>query len=202
MTPAERETAEQILTAAAELFGERGYKGTTTRAIAEKAGVNEVTLFRRFGNKQGVLAALGEMWASQMAGFAIDEMPDPSDTAGTLRALADLEVRQASRFGAAAMRLALDARSVPEVEAVMGGGPGANLEGLAEYLAERQDAGDVRADVDAHALAEGFFLLTSTLVMSRTLLGGSYGERAIPASDAVGALVGVYLDGISAKGGS
>jgi AcrR family transcriptional regulator len=58
VTPAELETQAAILTAAAELFAERGYRGTTTRALAERAGVNEVTIFRRFKNKQGVLAAL------------------------------------------------------------------------------------------------------------------------------------------------
>jgi len=48
------DTETKILTAAAELFSERGYAGTTTRAIAGRAGVNEVTLFRRFENKAGV----------------------------------------------------------------------------------------------------------------------------------------------------
>ena len=36
---AEHDTGTAILTAAARLFGERGYKGTTTRAIAEEAGI-------------------------------------------------------------------------------------------------------------------------------------------------------------------
>jgi len=195
---AESGTEEQILSAAAELFGERGYKGTTTRAIAERAGVNEVTLFRRFKNKQGVLLGLGAMWGKQMAGFAVEEVPAPSDTEATLRSLARLEVKQASEFGAAAMRLAFDARSIPEVAAVMGEGPGSNLEGLAEYLAERQAAGDIRRDIDARVLAEGFFALTSTLVMSRALLSDSYGEHAAPVSEAVDQLVEVYLAGISA----
>ena len=89
MTP-ETGTGEAILAAAAELFGERGYRGTTTRAIAGRAGVNEVTIFRRFANKQGVLSALGESWAASMAGFAVAAggIPDPADIRATLHSLA------------------------------------------------------------------------------------------------------------------
>ena len=196
MRALETDTGRTILRAAAELFGERGYRGTTTRAIAERAGVNEVTIFRRFGNKQGVLRALGEMWANAMAGFAVAEAPDLEDVRGTLAFLADLEVRQAREFGAAAMRLALDARVSPEVAEVMGKGPGSNLAGLTAYLAGRQAAGTVRADLDASALAEGFFLLTSTLVMSRELLATTYGDSAMPVERAVAQLVSAYGDGI------
>lgn len=32
-------------------FGVHGFRGATTRAIAERAGVNEVTVFRTFGSK-------------------------------------------------------------------------------------------------------------------------------------------------------
>jgi AcrR family transcriptional regulator len=42
---------ELLLAAASELFGERGYAGTSTRDIAERAGVTEPMLFRHFGNK-------------------------------------------------------------------------------------------------------------------------------------------------------
>jgi AcrR family transcriptional regulator len=42
---------ELLLVAASELFGERGYAGTSTRDIAERAGVTEPMLFRHFGSK-------------------------------------------------------------------------------------------------------------------------------------------------------
>src|SRR5699024_9318075 len=49
------DTRDRIIRAAIELVDEQGYKDATTRAIAERAEVNEVTLFRHFGNKQGIL---------------------------------------------------------------------------------------------------------------------------------------------------
>jgi AcrR family transcriptional regulator len=52
------ETEQKILDAAMNVFSERGYDGATTRGIAEKAGVNEVTLFRKFQSKENILRAV------------------------------------------------------------------------------------------------------------------------------------------------
>jgi AcrR family transcriptional regulator len=52
---AEAETRTRILKAALKLFAKQGYDGTTTRDLAEKAGVAEGTLFRHFTNKKAIL---------------------------------------------------------------------------------------------------------------------------------------------------
>lgn len=46
---------DQLLQAAARLYGEAGYRGATTRRIATAAGVNEITLFRHFGSKDALI---------------------------------------------------------------------------------------------------------------------------------------------------
>jgi AcrR family transcriptional regulator len=46
----------RILAAAARIYATAGFRGATTRRIAEEAGVNEVTLFRLFGSKAALLA--------------------------------------------------------------------------------------------------------------------------------------------------
>ncbi|MBE9080476.1 TetR family transcriptional regulator [Romeria aff. gracilis LEGE 07310] len=51
---------DRLLNAALELFASQGITETTTRQIAEAADVNEVTLFRHFGSKQGLLLAVLE----------------------------------------------------------------------------------------------------------------------------------------------
>lgn len=48
-------TKEALLEVTARLFADHGWRGTTTRRIAEAAGVNEVTLFRHFGSKEALL---------------------------------------------------------------------------------------------------------------------------------------------------
>lgn len=55
---ATKETAERIIEAAIQLVSEKGYTAATTKAIADLAQVNEVTIFRHFGNKQGILKSI------------------------------------------------------------------------------------------------------------------------------------------------
>jgi TetR/AcrR family transcriptional regulator len=53
---------KQLLPAARALFAERGFRGTTTKQIAERAGVNEAIVFRHFRNKEALYwAVLDEM---------------------------------------------------------------------------------------------------------------------------------------------
>ena len=49
------ENRDRILAAAARVYAELGFRGATTRRIAEEAGVNEVTLFRLFGSKAALI---------------------------------------------------------------------------------------------------------------------------------------------------
>lgn len=51
-------TRQRLTQAALELFLSQGISHTTTRQIADRAGVNEATLFRNFGNKYGLFLAM------------------------------------------------------------------------------------------------------------------------------------------------
>ncbi len=55
-----KSTKARLIEAALDLFTERGVTETTTKAVAERAKVNEVTLFRNFGNKYRLLLAVIE----------------------------------------------------------------------------------------------------------------------------------------------
>jgi AcrR family transcriptional regulator len=57
-SPDPGQTRDRIMQAASQLFSEKGFAGTTTRAIADLAGVNEVTLFRHFGTKEKLAKAI------------------------------------------------------------------------------------------------------------------------------------------------
>jgi AcrR family transcriptional regulator len=46
---------DKILKVAIELMAKKGYKGATTKLIAEKASVSEMTLFRHFKTKRKIL---------------------------------------------------------------------------------------------------------------------------------------------------
>jgi AcrR family transcriptional regulator len=70
---------DEILAAAAEVFAQHGFRGSTTRRIADAAGVNEITIFRQFGSKEALLReAMRHMTETESAGLT--ELPEiPSD---------------------------------------------------------------------------------------------------------------------------
>ena len=52
------ERRDSILKAARGVFAENGFRGTTTRALAEAAGVSEALLFQHFPTKEALYAAV------------------------------------------------------------------------------------------------------------------------------------------------
>ena len=62
-------TRRALLAAGRELFAGAGYEGTTVRAVAERAGVNQALLFRHFGSKEG-------LFAEAVTGQALDLLHD------------------------------------------------------------------------------------------------------------------------------
>ncbi len=74
-------TRQRLIQAALQLFITQGVSSTTTKAIAELAEVNEVTLFRNFGNKYGLLlAVLEESTAFNNLGKSLVERAIPTDS--------------------------------------------------------------------------------------------------------------------------
>ncbi|MET7883750.1 helix-turn-helix domain-containing protein [Streptomyces avermitilis] len=51
---------DELLAAAAELFTTRGYAATTTRAVAERAGMRQASMYHYVSGKEELLAALVE----------------------------------------------------------------------------------------------------------------------------------------------
>jgi AcrR family transcriptional regulator len=58
---------QNLLRAAAAVFGRLGYHETTTNAIATEAGVSPATLYQFFPNKEAIASALASMYAREMA---------------------------------------------------------------------------------------------------------------------------------------
>jgi AcrR family transcriptional regulator len=76
---------EQILEVASGLFAQQGFRGTTTRAIAETAGVNEALIFRHFPSKEELYWSVIERKLTTAA--ARERMKDELEAGGS-----DIEV--------------------------------------------------------------------------------------------------------------
>lgn len=77
---------DRLVEVAAELLSERGRAAVTTRGVAERAGVQAPTIYRLFGDKDGLLDAVAE---HAMATFASQKAAAVS-TAGEVDPVADL----------------------------------------------------------------------------------------------------------------
>ncbi|MFB7599776.1 TetR/AcrR family transcriptional regulator [Streptomyces sp. NPDC056160] len=82
----------RIVTAAAELLRSEGLDAASTRAVAARAGVAPPTIFRLFGDKDGLLEAVSE-YGFETYLRAKGELPESGDPVGDLRAAWDLHVR-------------------------------------------------------------------------------------------------------------
>lgn len=67
-----KETEKKILLAATKLFSEQGYASTSTKKIADVAGVNELTIFRHFKSKSNLLQAVIHHYAFE--GYIVDKI--------------------------------------------------------------------------------------------------------------------------------
>ncbi len=94
------DTKRRILAAARALVSEHGIEGTSTRDVADAAGVNVATLHHHFGSKEGLhQACIEDMYAelsvlsAQLFGLLADE-PTPEQ-------LLNLAIRKAFAFARA-----------------------------------------------------------------------------------------------------
>ncbi len=74
---------EEILTHARRLFRQQGFKGTSTREIAEAAGLRQPSLFHYFKNKNEIFRAVVARTVEPVIAFiqAESERDDPVDVA-------------------------------------------------------------------------------------------------------------------------
>lgn len=194
-------TRESLLDAALELFGSRGFAGTTTKEIAKRAGVNEVTLFRTFGSKQGLYTAMfaeRSLLPSVMEAVRFDS-ETPVDEMMTRNVEAVLRTLKENRH--MFVVLLSDAWRQPRTRKMLGDVPMAKAIGfLSSSLKAQMDQGRLRRvdpDVAARALigmVQGYFLTTY-------LLQGSEDD---PARDRrfVRGFVSVFLDGLRPREGA
>ncbi|MEU6604668.1 helix-turn-helix domain-containing protein [Streptomyces shenzhenensis] len=68
----------ELLAAAAELFTTRGYAATTTRAVAERAGMRQASMYHYVSGKEELLAELLESTVTPSLGCARELLADPA----------------------------------------------------------------------------------------------------------------------------
>lgn len=158
MTRRGDQTRAQLIEATLAVVAEVGYARASTRAIAERAGVAEGTIYRHFPDKTTLFFAA----ALQPSGEVVDWVAGLPALAGqrTVEAnLAEAMVRLAE-LQERVLPLEIAILADPELSAMRraampadGGGPPGPPAAITAYLAAEQRLGRVRSDASAPELA-------------------------------------------------
>ena len=185
------ETRLRIMTAAHEIFSRAGTRGTTTREIAEVAGVNEATIFRHFGSKTGLLDEMREHFcAVEQFKAIINEAT--GDIEHDLKIMGRLMVeRIAENREMIVISMAEEARDTVTFEATWRG-PNEILNRLTEYLAGHVAAGTIAGNPRAHARC--FMGMIVSYVIQRKLWESYEPDPAI-----ADYFVNIFLNGARSK---
>lgn len=146
-------TGREILAAAAALWRERPIDEITLEAIAERAGVSVRTVIRRFGSKQGVIAACLE---ADAAGIAAER---GQAAAGDVDGALEILLAHYERDGDAVLRTLALEETLPEAKAIAATGRAGHREWCARVFAPHlPPAGD-----GAHAARLDAFVAATDL---------------------------------------
>lgn len=152
-----------LLEAAREEFGEKGIDAATTRAIAERAGCNEVTLFRQFGSKTGLLVAAVKQSSQEFKDKCTGCSVFGGNLEEDLRRYAELYVEGLEATEGMLRAMIGEGKRRPEMFQEMVGDIAKDYLGeLIEYLDRQKEAGLVRADVISTHVAQLFTAMLMT----------------------------------------
>ncbi len=164
------DTNTRILDAALDLFYQKGYEGTTTRAIAEGAGVNEVTLFRNFGSKENIFMEVVRREtdiATELESFDLHPTGDVEDDLAKAGERMHHEMISRAKLIKIVM---VEASKDPEVWGQVSQAPYQVLAKYTKYFQEAKLAGHIR-DVDPELAAVAFFSFFFRSMIATAFLG-------------------------------
>lgn len=152
------ETQEKILSATRQVYAEVGFRGTTTRRIAQVAGVNEVTLFRHFGTKEALVRAA---LSGNYGGLAPVWLGDPADPPADLLEWATKTFEHWYQARHLISKVLSDLTEFPELAPEMCDEPGSEHMLLSRYFTRMRELGmttnEFHPDAVAGMLTGGIF---------------------------------------------
>ncbi len=160
-------TRTRILAATREVFALKGSRGATTREIADRAGVNEATLFRHFGSKQALLEAMVSHFcgASSFKEFMSRLCGDLEQDLYTLA----LRVLDGIERNADIIKVSMAEEGMnPGAQDVAWKGPREIHKAVIAYLADHVRNGELRGDPEMHGRL--FIGILFSRVMGRKIL--------------------------------
>jgi AcrR family transcriptional regulator len=200
------ERRQQLVRVAMKLFSQRGFRGTTTKEIAQAAGISEAMVFRHFATKEELYAAIldDKACAGGMTKMCemVAEAACRADDRAVFENLAAAMLQhhdQDQEFLRLLLYSALEGHELFEM--FWNKNVREMAEKLGSYIVERQKAGALR-DIEPKVAGRAFIgmiayhsLVTMLFDKSRTLLD-------IPNERAAREFTEIFLTGVSASSAS
>lgn len=151
------DTRRRLIDAARAEFSDKGIEAATTRGIAERAGCNEVTIFRHFESKQKLLSAVVQDTSEEFAAYCSCRGDFSGDPKVDLQRFAEVYNRSLERCEGIARALVGESRRRPTLcKELVGDVILPFHRTIACYLDQRKTEGLVREDLNTMAFAEVF----------------------------------------------
>lgn len=132
----------RIFTAAIDALMAHGYDGATTRDIADAAGVNEVTIFRRYGSKAGLFE---RAIASRLATTPLNRLAYTGDLEADLLAIVRAYLLTNEAHGDIIPIILIEISRHPDLRSSIGA-PLRNLQGVISIVQRYQEEGRLSAE--------------------------------------------------------
>ena len=187
------DTRERIIQAAAEIFAEKGYARTTTRSIAEAAGVNEVTLFRHFGSKRNLLSEIVHQYSPLPDLTTIIESQLTGDYRQDLFHLGLVFLNILTQRKEALRLILCEAHEIPELREVIVQIPNQLRQVLTRYFQAKIQEGSIR-DLNPALMAQGFLGMFFTYAIAREMLGSEIAP-GVSTEDLTARFVDIFIHG-------
>lgn len=189
-------TKRALLDVTARLFAEHGWRGTTTRRIAEEAGVNEVTVFRHFRSKEALVdEAIREVAHEVHPDRALPEVPK------ALRAeLTEWSTGQhcrMKRYGPLIRTCLAEVGERPELATAVCDGSVTALHDAVRYLGIARERGMIGAEGSIEAAT---VMLMNAIFMDAVTRDVMIGYQPVSESEVIGEFVDLTLRALGAKG--
>lgn len=201
------ERRKQILLVSVRLFSERGFRGTTTREIAQAAGVSEAIIFRHFATKEDLYNAILD---HKICGKGC---PDPSeimareiergDDQAVFEGLGLSMLRQYeedAEFIRLLLHSALEGHQLFEMfrDRIVR----EKSEFLINYISQRQRKGELRDDIDPKVVSRAFVGMIVHHSLSNLLFDKTRTLLSISNEAAANQFTRILLGGIAVYGNS
>jgi AcrR family transcriptional regulator len=172
----------RILASAAEMFSSVGYNGVSTRDIASKAGVNEVTIYRHYLRKRDLYLAVldSELQQVKLSGDLLAKIAEAEDAGTAIARTSELIAAMMMQRPQLLRLLQYSALELgDDIDPLLKRHLGQLVEVIARYLEPWVNRGGVRS-IDAKALVLSLIaIILSHQSLHRLFAGDGSGPEAM-----------------------